>query len=178
MQKVNLMRQRGFGMFYIFLVVLLLGLLASAFMRTPSASLVVQIDGNANNISAQANLIRSRIIKCSIDYPAGDNATTYHTQYPGATTWTTDLSGLICPGMPAPNNLWNGTVGIFLPIAPANMGNWQYINDATSVRLKIQALNASGITALGKAATRFGSGEAALSTTTLTNDTLTLILQL
>lgn len=130
--------------------------------------------GNVQLLYVQAQLIRTRIIKCAFDYPGGNNGTGFHLSLPGAAT-DTPVSALTCPGAPvAVAGLWNGTDAVWLPDTPDGFSAWTYRNDATSARLFIQATNDSGVNTLDAVRARFSAAEASVNSGTRT---LTLIIQ-
>lgn len=166
-------KQKGFFLGYVLGMVAVLGVLTALFSQTTPTSSAMGIWSKVNEIVAQTNLIRSLVAQCATDYPSGDNGTGFRINYPGATTLTS-VSSLTCPGAPGVPNLWSGTGGVFLPIAPVGFSAWQYINNGADAHIQIQATSNTGqlITALAKVQARFGGTEATLSTTTWANDTL------
>lgn len=149
---------RGFAIAPVFVAIALLSVL------TFSASLSTRGVGIHNlrmtvdlEISTQANLIRQRLIQCSLRYPTPGFPVT-----PG--------SGLVrdlqCPGAPSGYQaMWNSENNPTLPKAPANHAEWTYINDASGIRIAAAALagyitNSELITGQSTAWRRFHATEA------------------
>lgn len=185
--------QQGFAAITMILAALILsGILAamSTISLNKNASGMQEYQASLALVS-QASLIRSVISKCAlVDYPAGDNGSGLHLAYPYYGTApntgkaaTGAISGLYCSGSGSDNtsdatdaNLWSGLGGVFLPATPVGFNAWQYVNDVTSVRVTIQATNATSILAITDAWNSIGvsgsGGAASRATTTLANDTL------
>lgn len=85
-------------------------------------------------ISGQVDLIRSKLISCVVVFPSGDNGTGFRSAYPG-TPASGLVSDLVCPGEGA---LWPGGDGVSLPPQPRGFGQWNYANDASSIRITIE----------------------------------------
>lgn len=144
-----LSRQKGFAIGYLFAALALAGLVAFQLSKTSRTN--AQGDVNFQNRAAlldQYHLIRSRILACGINFPYGDNGTTFRIRYP-ATPGSGLVRDLTCPGQDPPNNLWTGLNGLILPAEPPALNPWRYENDATSMRLSIQARSASDTHLLG-----------------------------
>lgn len=87
----------------------------------------------------QVQLIRSRILSCGIAYPTGNNGNGYvnRVRYP-ATPVSGKVRDLSCPGLPpGSDNLWTGMGGATVPLPPVAFSEWEYVSDATSMRLRI-----------------------------------------
>lgn len=121
----------------------------------------------AGPLVTQAQAVAAEINACALMYPDGDNGTPWRKPYPAAPA-PVSLETLVCPGMPAPNNMLYG-LGSTQTAPPAirGLGGWQYANDGTSLRLSITSTDASHATALSLAATRLGPA-ASVSGNTLT----------
>ncbi|WP_126223427.1 hypothetical protein [Burkholderia ambifaria] len=131
------MNQRGFAVLPMLMVAVILAVVVTAFVaQSDTSGLRNQAYTNAAaQVATQANFIRARILLCGSDYPDGVNGTSYRPALPAAPT-ATAVSALICPG--TGQNLWVGTDGVTLPVAPAFMtSGWAYTNDGTSARLTI-----------------------------------------
>ena len=161
---------KGFAIGVILLCVALIAILAAGFAIS-SRGLPANIYTGAcvSELVSQANLIRTKIGKCGVDYPEGDNGTSFHKTYPAGAT-ETEVSALTCPGASAESNgLWTGIDGTFLPKTPTGFNSWKYFNDATSARIIIQTTSASSYgTCMEKTAAKFSNSEASVSGDTLT----------
>lgn len=121
-------------------------------------SIVVQ------QMAQQAGLIRQRIIACGTDNPSGNNGTTFRVIYPGAAT-AASVSALICPGNAT--NIWSQSDGAVVPVPLAGFNAWQYINDASSMRITVTSTVADRTTILPSLANSLGT-QASYSGNTLT----------
>jgi hypothetical protein len=151
---------------------------AMALLSSNRASKADQQWGTASQITAQANLLRQKILECAAQ--SQDNATGVHKAYPIGSA--TAASALTCPVTGAAVGTWanifTGLDGVFLPPAPTGFGAWTYTNDATSVRLALAASGASTSysMAIAAAAKQFGNqtaGDPAFASTS-SNFQLTL----
>lgn len=157
----------GFVIGTLLLYIFLFGAIVTAItLSGRSYTQSIGIDLCVSKVVAQANLIRTKVSKCVIDYPSGNNGTGFHLPYPGASSLV-NASTLTCPGSSA--NLWTSGDAILLPATPIGFDAWGYINDATSVRISIQSSDISYGTCMSKALGKFGADEA-----TLVGDTLTI----
>jgi hypothetical protein len=141
--------QRGFGIAYIlsFIAILSVVIAALAMLSRDNAQARLNLVASTA-ILDQVQLIRNRILVCGVQYPTGDNLTGIRTMYP-ATPGSLLLSDAVCPGQPAPNNLWTGSNGLILPPPPAGFSPWRYENDNVSMRIESQPLIPGQATALG-----------------------------
>jgi hypothetical protein len=156
-------RQRGFAVLPMLMVAVILAVVVTAFVaQSDTSGLRNQAYTNAAaQVATQANFIRARILLCGSDYPDGVNGTSYRPALPAAVT-ATAVSALVCPG--TGQNLWVGTDGVTLPVAPAFMSSgWAFTNDGTSARLTITGDSRT----LTFAAQRLGA-DAALASNQLT----------
>lgn len=137
----RLHKSRGFVGGYLLAAIALAALVAFQLARTSqSNSQGVFNFQNRAVILDQYHLIRARILACGINYPHGDNGTTFRVRYPA--TGSGFVSDLTCPGQDSSNNLWTGTGGTMLPAVPPAFNPWNYANDATSMRITISARSA------------------------------------
>lgn len=128
-------KQSGYGILMVVLMTIVLGAVLAASLAGASSTTSMMANNNASQmIVAQAALIRSRILQCGTDYPTGNNATAYRTNYPAAAT-VVNVSALTCPGSSL--NLWAQSDGVTMPTQTSGFGAWQYTNDVTSMRLSI-----------------------------------------
>jgi hypothetical protein len=82
---------------------------------------------------AQSDLILNTLLLCRTIYPAGDNGTGAHRQYP-ATPADGTVAALTCPGQGAVS-LWSGDARAMAPRRLPGFSAWRYVNDAASVRI-------------------------------------------
>lgn len=186
--------QAGYAVLtWIILIGTLTAVMAGAFALGDRQNISsLQTFSTAQQIALQAQLIRAKIGRCVSDYPTGNNGTGNHAGYP----YTANVAGTPLGGTPdgtaeavsklycvigaspaaADSNLWSGVDGVFLPPAPTGFNAWQYSNNGTDVRITLQTTSTSSYgAALAQAVSKFNASEAALSTTTLANDTFNLI---
>lgn len=166
-------RQNGF-IAYVFVVIAMLSMVAAAVAAMSRSGGRQQWNFETKNALMDASkIIRSRVIFCGIAFPAGDNGSGFHTRFP-ATPGTGNVTDLVCPGQPAPNNLWTGKGGLPLPTQPGGFAPWQYVNDGTSVRISLRATGGTtdiaAIAVLDSLALRIGTNASR------TADILTIIL--
>jgi type II secretory pathway pseudopilin PulG len=163
--------RRGFALALLMGIVALLAAVAVAVTQASRSSMQqVQAVGDIQALYAQAQLIRTKILKCSFDHPEGNNGSGFRLSLPAAPTADTAVSALTCPGASAGQaGLWTGTDAVWLPNPPSGFGGgWSYRNDATSARIFIQANDASGLPTLSALAARFSASEAAVNASTFT----------
>lgn len=154
MNTLHLKKQQGFGVLVIILtLVIIISLISFVALRGTDSNNLLANSSISNNIVAQASLIRSRILACAIEYPAGNNGTSYRPQYPAAST-ATNVSNLNCPGANA--NIWTLLDGLNYPKDVDGFGNWQYINDGTSLRIFIITTDSNRNIILQKIASTLG----------------------
>lgn len=146
------------------MVVALVGLLSATLLRGGDALQAFSSGNFVASLNGQAALIRSRVLACAIDYPAGDNGSGFQPRYPAAPT-ATAVSTLLCPG--SGRNLWNGDDGVNLPPALSGVAPWSYVNDATSIRIAVTAGNGERAALLVDAAAQLGP-QAVVAGNTLT----------
>jgi hypothetical protein len=173
-------KSQGFALLtYVIAVGALMAVLTAMMLLSSNRSSVADRSWSTSaQIVAQANLIRGKLLDCASGN--GDNGTSNHPAFPKDTTagtWEIIRGGaLICPA--SSGALLTGTDGVFLPPPPSGFVDWQYTNDSTSVRIRLQAVNA--VSAIGesdamtKAKAKFGT-EATLQTVGATNDTFQLV---
>ncbi|MFD2274151.1 hypothetical protein ACFS07_32610 [Undibacterium arcticum] len=117
MVNVKKYRQGGF-IGYVLMVIAMLSMVALVAAKMSRSGGQQQWNFETRNtLLDQSKLIRSRVIGCGIAYPSGNNGTGFHARFP-ATAGTGLVSDLVCPGQPAPNNLWTGVGGMTLPSVP------------------------------------------------------------
>jgi len=117
-----------------------------------------------NTTAAQASLIRSKILQCAIEYPAGDNATSYRKFYPAGALGAS-VDSLVCPG--SAQNLWSMSDGVSMPTVTSGFAKWQYANDATSMRILITSTTSDRTAILQSIANKLGT-QASVTGATLT----------
>lgn len=88
------------------------------------------VDEISSDLLTQGALVRGRLNQCVLTYPGGG--------------WPSSgqVAGLDCPGAPgataAERNLWTGQWSFAaLPPAPKGYQEWQYVNDASGIRLTL-----------------------------------------
>lgn len=153
--------QRGIAVLTALLVaVVMTGLLTAAMLHNNSGASQAPANSKSGLLIAQAQVIRSQIVRCATDFPAGDNGTANHKPYPlGAGV---DVSTLTCPGsgtVPtvdvADDLVFSGKDGVFMPVQIQDFGTWKYTNDAASVRISVDAVDARWDAAIAKSVTKF-----------------------
>lgn len=159
-------RQNGVAVAPLLVVIALFGVISMSIALTNrSVSQGVYESMCVTELVSQINLIRTKITKCTVEYPEGDNGTANNKPFPSGTNAL--VSNLVCPGNAL--NLWSGSDAIFLPRPPKGFNDWRYTNDATGVRISIQTTNGSIYgSCMSKASNRFNSSEVELSSNTLT----------
>ncbi|MEC5217380.1 hypothetical protein RCH09_002338 [Actimicrobium sp. GrIS 1.19] len=122
---------------------------------------------------AQRDLIFNLILLCRTIYPAGNNGTGNHVQYP-ATPADRQVAALTCPGQGfAP--IWSGDARAMAPRPLPGFNGWTYVNDSNSIRIQTTAVNPDSNwhrDLLDAVVARIGPGQAVRSGNALT---LTLI---
>lgn len=157
--------QSGYGILIFILLTIVLGATLAANLAGGASVASMMANSNAANmVAAQASLIRGRILQCGIDYPSGNNGTSYRVIYPSATT-AANVSALTCPGNSA--NLWSQSDGVAMPASLSGFNAWQYVNDATSMRITVTSTNADRTAILPRIVTLLGS-QASYAGSTLT----------
>jgi len=160
--------ESGFGVVWIFGIIMLAGLVAAGIaLSNRGVTSSMSMTNCVTQLTAQANLIRQKVSRCALEYPAGNNGGASHLPYPAGTA--SAVSGLTCPGNNNAN-LWTGADGIFLPNAPTGFNSWTYTNDGTSVRISITPSTVTNFatTCMNNAAARFTAAEASVAANTLT----------
>lgn len=160
--------QQGFISYLQLAIVLLAVFSVASAQMIRSGNTEQYIFSTRTAIIDQAELIRSRIFFCTINFPAGDNGTGIRPRFP-ATPTSNNVRDAICPG--SASNLWTASSSIILPSPPAGFSEWQYQNDGAGLRISISASSATNTTsmkALRMASTR-------LSNATLSNSTLSIL---
>lgn len=173
-------RQQGIAIGVVIATLMLLALLAASLaIASHDTTSYVSREQYKTMLMTQAQMIRQKIARCALDYPAGSNgsANAADVAYPLADTLAA-ASGLTCPG--SGGQIFDGTDGAFYPAVISGCNGWQYINNKTAspayVNLQIKCTANQAIAALGDLYARFGSGEAQQATGTVTNDTLIVLL--
>ena len=164
-----LLNNKGFAVGYLILAIFLTALIIEAGIKASSILSTSKFTENkVAELTAQANLIRQKITQCVVEYPEGDNGTSFFKPYPAGTN--VEVSTLECPGAPAgAKNLWTGKDGVFLPIPPKGFNSWRYTNDSNGVRISIQTTNVNAYgQIMQKVASKFSSSEATYNSGVLT----------
>lgn len=167
-------KQRGFMLGYVMLGLALtsLSLMALARMGGKSAD-SKRMAEMRDEVVTQANLIRAKLIACTVSFPGGDNGLGFRPQLPN-----TPASGVVddvaCPGNPNANkSIWAPAQGIHAPRRLSGLGAWHYTHDAMSARISISTAAGGGNVsqaALNNAALKFGTQS------TVTGNTLTVVI--
>lgn len=136
------------------------GLLTAAMLHNNSGASQAPANSKSGLLIAQAQVIRSQIVKCATDFPVGDNGTANHKPYPVGTG--VDVSSTTCPGtgtLPivdaADDLVFSGKDGVFMPVQIQDFGTWKYTNDAISVRISVDAGDARWTTAIARTVAKF-----------------------
>jgi hypothetical protein len=122
---------------------------------------------------SQANMIRNRLIMCSLVRSNGATAADSSSQdFPRASTnsgtTTVDLQVVNCvdaadPGSGGTGNLWNMGDGVTVPKPPNSFGRWQYTKNSTDVYISIdyaETVDSRSGAILDSAVKRLGDGMA------------------
>jgi len=122
---------------------------------------------------SQANMIRNKLVMCSLVRTNGANAADSSTQnFPRASansgTTTVDLQVVNCvdaadPGLGGTGNLWSMGDGVTVPKNPNSFGRWKYTNNGTDVYISIdyaETVDARSGAILDSAVKRLGDGMA------------------
>ncbi|GAA4030040.1 hypothetical protein [Actimicrobium antarcticum] len=88
---------------------------------------------------AQRDLIANMLVLCRAVYPDGNNGTGFHPSYP-ATPGDSLVASLLCPKPML--SIWSGDASAMKPRPLAGFTPWTYVNDATSIRIAVTALDA------------------------------------
>lgn len=162
-------------MAYVLFAITIMSLAIAALARMRNgADNGVQMEKVKETLVQQADLIRSKLLVCATSFPNGDNGSGVHPTYP-ATPSSGLVKDLACPGQGAViGNLWKGTDGIYEPPSIVELTGWQYINDATSVRITNSASASyapilAGFTNAGKSIGPQASVSSGSITVTITN---------
>lgn len=171
MKNFRINSQKGYSVLAVLLMtaVLITAVSFVAFGRADPTN-VISNSAVTQTVTAQAGIIRSRILACGIEYPTGNNGTIYRTQYPSGIT-ATNVATLTCPGA-ANSNIWTLLDGVTPPNRVNGFGIWQYTNDATNMRLTLVANNPDRIALLPTLVTLLGSAQ----TTIVGGNTLSWVL--
>lgn len=163
-------KQQGFSILtFIVITVMLAAVLSATLLGGTDSTRSINNNLVAQQVAAQASLIRTRILQCAIEYPQGNNGS-YRAKYPSAPTIIA-ISALTCPG--SGTNLWSA-----LFPAPAQidgLGLWQYTNDITSMRLSITT-NTADRAALTSAIVKLLGPQASEAITSPTESTVTWVI--
>lgn len=122
-----------------------------------------------DEVIQQVNLIRAKLIACSVYFPGGDNGLGYRLQLP-VTPTSSLVVDAVCPGNPNTNkSIWSLSDGVYMPRSLTGLSSWSYKHDASSARISITAVSGGNAmtAALNNAALRFGV-QASVSGSTLT----------
>lgn len=141
-------KQQGFIAYVLSVCVLLaaVSVLTIRMARTNTSSKF--IFEATNTVYAAGALIQTKIRYCPVAFPRGHNHSAFAVQYPlGPTAVAVDT--ISCPPQvpsevaltPADvtETLFTGGDGLFLPVMPKGFGVWQYVNDASGVRIFLQS---------------------------------------
>jgi len=158
----------------ILFVIALLGVLAVAIAAGVGGFSTAGVtDRVYNDVSSQANLIRTKINECNLRYGTDNNGD----GYPPDPSTPTKVCALTCEGDPTTaltgtdcagngmtdQNLWYGIRPTTLPLATSGMGDWYYTNAGASGGRCIFAdpsdTSAATINGLSQAAAKFSSQE-------------------
>jgi len=184
--------EAGNVLFYVFLAVGLMAAITYAFVKDSRQGFSSEIAmRSAEDLFSQANLLRSAVQQCAMEYPEGggdlnhdnnvDTTDNPNNPYPlkptsplnpnapaGIAAASNDEArNLTCVGAPAGSARMfegDGSQGRFLPPPPSGFSEWIYVNDTDGVYFKITADNiASATAALDRLYSRFTGCQAALN---------------
>lgn len=159
--------QRGFYGYVIGACVLLAAVGVAAVNQARTAARGNYMFNTTASLHTAALTIQGKVRMCPILFPGGNNGTGYSPQYPGATT-ATSVGTVTCPGRTG-YTLFTGGDGVFLPPTPAGFTGWNYINDASGVRIVLTSDgNSDRNTILQAVANRLSSSVATYASNTLT----------
>jgi len=108
-------------------LVILVGTVLSASQYGRGSSDRVWVHANA--LLNQTEMLRSVLMECASRY--GGSSTGAFPAFPA----TGALASITCPA--DGQVLLAGRAGAFVPVPPAGLSAWSYVNDATSVRLEL-----------------------------------------
>ena len=130
--------QGGFILAYVLFAISLISISMAVLARSNSTSDSGRKQAEVrDDLVQQAELIRAKLIACSVNYPAGNNGTGLRATYP-ATPVNSEVADLVCPGAPAgATALWSGLDGIYSPKVLTGFSTWKFSNDTTSMRIVI-----------------------------------------
>ena len=150
-------KQSGSGLVVMLIMAAVLSAaMATSLLETTGVASMLAKNSAASVIVAQASVIRSRLLQCATDYPAGTNGGVYRVSYPRADTATAVSSlSLTCPGNGL--GLWNTPDSVAAPVAPSGFGAWYYTNDATSQRISVTTSGADAASLLASVVGRLGA---------------------
>ena len=153
-------RARGFVLAYVLFAIALISLSIAALSRANTASDAGRKQAEVrDDLVQQAELIRAKLIACSLNYPAGDNGLGFRLAFPARPT-SGEVPDLQCPGAPiGQTSLWLGNDGIYAPKRLVGLSTWQYAHDATSMRISISITSSTPYLTAGMngAALKFGA---------------------
>jgi hypothetical protein len=162
--------QRGVAFVAVLAVIGVMLAVSVAAARLRNATYTAErVEQVRDELLQQAGTIRTKLIACVVNWPAGDNGSGWRAPYPAGAA-SSAVSALQCPGAPvALQPLWNGSDGVLPPRAMPDFGTWSYANDGTSMRIWITAADHHTATtaAMNSAALRLGTA-ASISGSTLT----------
>lgn len=165
-------KQRGSAIIAMILaIVVVMAMIGAAVVQGVDTAGMVSNNNAIQTVVAQASLIRSKLNACAVEYPSGDNGNGFRPPYP-ASLVPASVATRMCPG--AAINLWSMGDAVSFPPTPAGTGGWQYVNDATSLRILLTSNTAEMAALLGPAAARLGPQ--ASTSGTSPNVTLTWVL--
>jgi hypothetical protein len=143
-------KQRGFIAAYILYGISLIAIVGAAYGKLyASNERERQVQLAVDEVLAQVEVIRSKILLCGAIYPNGDHGQfAARFAYPApSTSGNRDvLTAVVCPGAPSGsqylNNLSDGTA---IPIPPADFSPWEYEHTlADGIRIHLVAKRTGG----------------------------------
>lgn len=159
--------QRGFYGYVIGACVLLAAIGAAAINQARTAARGNYLYSTTATVYSAALTIQGKVRMCPIQFPGGNNGTGYSPQYPGATT-ATAVNAVTCPGRSG-YILFTGGDGVFLPPTPSGFTGWNYLNDASGVRIILTSDgNSDRNTILQSVTNKLSSSVATYASNTLT----------
>ena len=122
-------------------IMLSVALVNADFTSSSQLHRAVSADSLQARLRLQGDTIRARVVDCATAYPNGDNGSGFAPAFPAAAT-ARSVDVLTCPGAPvAQQALWSGGDGVFAPGPVTGFGGWQYVNDASGIRITLVAAN-------------------------------------
>lgn len=137
-------RQQGFVVAYIIYGIALMALVGSAYGRLQVSKDQARLVQEAvESITAQIDVIRSKVLLCGAIYPDGDhgefNARFSYPAPPAASAHRANLDAVVCPGgAGGPVGLAALGDGVPLPITPPDFNPWEYEHtEADGIRVRL-----------------------------------------